>query len=90
MDEKQVVALFTLPVNLMAGAELVEKFRYFLQEQDPTAQYVAEPMDGSGSDVPDGFDGFRIVRRVAFSDQLRVTAERQAVVDPSPTADGPE
>ena len=43
MHEKQVVALFMLPLNLMVGAEVVEKVRYLLQEQDPTAEYVAEP-----------------------------------------------
>lgn len=90
MDEKQVVALLMLPLNLMAGAELVEKVRFLLQEQDPTAKYVAEPLDGSDSEVPDGFEGFRIVRRVAFSDQIGVTAERLVIVDPSPAEDGPD
>jgi len=62
MDEKQIVALFTLPLNLMAGAEVVERIRYLLQEQDPTAHYIAEPINGVDGEVPDGFEGFRIVR----------------------------
>ena len=79
-----------LPLNLMAGAEVVEKVRYLLQEQDPTAEYVAEPIDGSDSEVPDGFEGFQIVRTVSFSDQIGLTAERLVIVDPPPTEDGPE
>ena len=90
MDEKQIVALITLPLNLMAGAEVVEKIRYLLQEQDPTAEYVVEAIDGSASEVPDGFEGFRIVRTVSISDQVSVTLERIVFVDPPPTEDGPE
>jgi len=82
MDEKQVVALVMLPLNLMAGAEVVEKIRYLLQEQDPTAEYVVEAVDGSDSEVPDGFEGFRIVRTVSFSDRIGVSVTRSVVVDP--------
>ena len=41
--------------------------------------------------MPDGFEGFQIVRTVSFSDQIGLTVERLVViVDPPPTEDGPE
>ena len=88
LDRDRIVAINMVPANLAAGVEVVEKVRYLLQDQDPTADYVAEPLaGGSPSDVPDGFEGFQIVRRVSFSDQLRATVGRLVNVD-SPTTEG--
>ena len=88
LDRGRIAAIVMVPANLAAGMELVAKVRHLLQEQDPTADYVAEPLaEGSASEVPDGFEGFRIVRTVSLGDRIGVTVERQVIVDP-PVGEG--
>ena len=57
MDRERIVAIVMVLANLAAGMELVAKVRHLLQEQDPTADYVAEPLARTPSVVPRGPPG---------------------------------
>lgn len=55
-----------------------------------TALAVAAGLCGSDSEVPDGFEGFRIVRAVSFSDPIGLSAEWLVILDPPATETGPK
>ena len=77
----RIVAILMFPAHVAATGDIVSKTLCLFQGGDPRRTYYSEPLDSSSFEVPDGFEGFAIVRTVAVESRLALQIDHIDTAD---------